>query len=116
MPWASGDRLVVIGFGEGGPAAMQLARQEPSVSGLVMVGVADPGGDLDLSGVPVSMLGIYGSDTEPPQRVAHMELVKYAGVEGRFLDDDGEDFDWSTSLDVVERIIAFVGKASAGGG
>jgi dienelactone hydrolase len=115
VPWASSERLVMVGFGEGGAAAAAFALHEPDVDGLILIGV--PGdSEMDLAHTPVSMLGIFPSDIPTPEAVPHMEIVTYGGVEGRFFDDDDQDFDRPASLDAVERVIAFVGGASSGGG
>ncbi len=113
-PWASGDRIVVIGIGEGGEAAIRFAVEVPDAAGLILIGAA-----LDESTVPVPILGLYGAEDpalEATLRVPHMELVTYGGVKSRFLDDNSDDFDRPASLDALDRIVAFVeGVAGRGG-
>lgn len=113
-PWASADRIAVVGFGSGGePAAIVAVEEE--IGPLLLVGASlDPALLEQHHG---SLLVIQGADDQVTpgdevrrlrQELGRGQWVIYNGVGADFYEDSAEGYDPGADDDMVERLVGFL--------
>ena len=120
LPFATADRVAVVGFDTGGRFGLLLADR-PQVSGVVACYA--PLGDDDrshhvgerLGRMTVPVLGLYGADDEliPTASVDEAagitgQWILYEGAGHEFLDADADTFDAAAESDAWSRIGSFL--------
>ena len=121
---AAPDRVGVMGIGDGGPAALELAGdRQLGLRSLVMVYGALPQGEGELPPIGLPVLGLYGGkDDVVPADAARAfaglvakaggkpELYVYPDAQHNFLDDEREEYDPGSSDDAFAKLLAFLEK------